>query len=289
MAVLGAEHPDTLLSRHDLAIAYESVGRVAQAIVLHERTLTDRERVLGADHPKTLESRQSLAVAYRSAGLHEKAIALLERTLDDNENILGADHPQTLTSRNDLAAAYRSVGHHEKAISLLERTVTDRDRILGAEHPDTLTSRNTSPMPTGRPGASSKRSRCCRHSHRPRDDPGRRTPRHVDITRQSCGLYTSTGRHKEAIALLKRNVLDCERILGADHPDTLTTGNNLAATYQSAGLVEQAFPLFEGTVLDSERVLGADHPDPLRAASTLRPRISQLVALKRRSRCLSAP
>ena len=104
-----------------------------------------------------------------------------------------------------------------------------------------------------------------------------------------AGLDFSTWRHKEAIALLKRNVLDCERILGADHPDTLTTRNNLAATYQSAGLVEQAFPLFEGNVLTQSEFSARITLIPCVHASTSPPRISQLVALKRRSRCLSAP
>ena len=48
--------------------AYESAGRVAEAISLYEATLADRERVLGPDHPDTLASRHNLASAYESAG-----------------------------------------------------------------------------------------------------------------------------------------------------------------------------------------------------------------------------
>jgi Tetratricopeptide repeat len=43
-----------------LAYAYESAGRLDQAIPLYERTLADRERVLGPDHPDTLSSRNNL-------------------------------------------------------------------------------------------------------------------------------------------------------------------------------------------------------------------------------------
>ena len=49
--VLGADHPETLRARGNLATAYEQVGRTAEAIRLDEQTLADRERVLGADHP----------------------------------------------------------------------------------------------------------------------------------------------------------------------------------------------------------------------------------------------
>ena len=66
--VLGPDHPDTLTSRNNLAVAYRDAGRTAEAITLHEQTLADRERVLGPDHPDTLTSRNNLALAYRDAG-----------------------------------------------------------------------------------------------------------------------------------------------------------------------------------------------------------------------------
>ena len=66
--VLGADHPDTLVSRSSLALAYQAAGRIAEAITLHEQTLAARERVLGADHPRTLNSRNNLANARNAAG-----------------------------------------------------------------------------------------------------------------------------------------------------------------------------------------------------------------------------
>jgi tetratricopeptide (TPR) repeat protein len=93
-----------------LAYAYESAGRLDQAIPLYERTLADRERVLGADHPQTLGSRNNLAGAYKSAGRLDQAIPLYERTLADRERVLGPDHPDTLSSRNNLERA-RIEGH----------------------------------------------------------------------------------------------------------------------------------------------------------------------------------
>jgi hypothetical protein len=65
--VLGADHPNTLQSRNNLAAAYLNAGRVAEAIPLFERTMADMERVLGADHPDTLQSRNNLAAAYQAA------------------------------------------------------------------------------------------------------------------------------------------------------------------------------------------------------------------------------
>ena len=61
--MLGADHPDTLLSRNNLAAAWQAAGDLGRAIPLYEQTLADRERVLGADHPQTLVSRNNLAGA----------------------------------------------------------------------------------------------------------------------------------------------------------------------------------------------------------------------------------
>ena len=63
--VLGPDHPDTLLSRNNLALAYRAAGRSAEAIPLSEQTLAVSERVFGPDHPRTLTSRDNLAAPIR--------------------------------------------------------------------------------------------------------------------------------------------------------------------------------------------------------------------------------
>ena len=140
--ILGPDHPDTLTSRNNLAGAYESAGRLDEAITLYEQVLADRVRLLGPDHPQTLTSRNNLAYAYRSAGRLDQAIPLYEEVLADRVRLLGDDHPQTLTSRNNLAGAYRSAGRLDQAITLYEEVLADRVRLLGDDHPQTLTSRN---------------------------------------------------------------------------------------------------------------------------------------------------
>ncbi|MEU2107157.1 FxSxx-COOH system tetratricopeptide repeat protein [Nocardia sp. NPDC019255] len=72
-----------------------------------------------------------------------------------------------------------------------------------------------------------------------------------------------------AIKLAHTNHTDHERVLGTDHPDTLTARNNLAGAYQSAGRLTEAIPLYEQTLADRERILGLDHPDTLTARNNL--------------------
>ena len=60
-----------------------------------------------------------------------------------------------------------------------------------------------------------------------------------------------------------------ERVLGADHAETLMARNNLATAYQAAGKLDAAVFLFKRTLTDRERVLGTDHPMTLTSRNNL--------------------
>lgn len=64
--VLGADHPDTIASRGNLAGAYESAWCLGKAISQYKKVLAHQLRVLGADHPSTLASRRNLEAARRA-------------------------------------------------------------------------------------------------------------------------------------------------------------------------------------------------------------------------------
>jgi tetratricopeptide (TPR) repeat protein len=71
--ILGETHPDTLISRDNLAAAYQDAGRLDQAIPLLEHTLIDAERIFGVTHPETLTVRNDLAAAYQAVGRLQEA------------------------------------------------------------------------------------------------------------------------------------------------------------------------------------------------------------------------
>ncbi|WP_433521626.1 FxSxx-COOH system tetratricopeptide repeat protein [Nocardia pseudovaccinii] len=72
-----------------------------------------------------------------------------------------------------------------------------------------------------------------------------------------------------AIRLGHRALLDCDKILGPDHPDSLATRSNLARAYKSARQLDKAIPLFEATLTGHERIFGTDHSNSLRIRSEL--------------------
>ncbi|MFE2584564.1 FxSxx-COOH system tetratricopeptide repeat protein [Streptomyces sp. NPDC059378] len=268
--LLGADHPNTLTARNNLADAYRSAGDLSQAITLHEQNLADRMRVLGADHPDTLSSRNNLAGAYQAAGDPERAITLYEPTLADMVQVLGADHPNTLSSRNNLAHAYESAGDLDRAITLYEQTLADMVQVLGADHPNTLTSRNNL---AGAYESAGDLDRAITLYEQTLADMvqvlGTDHPNTLTSRNNLAGAYRSAGNLSQAITLHEQNLADRMRVLGADHPNTLTSRNNLASAYESAGDLSRAITLYEQNLADMVRVLSTDHPNTLTARNNL--------------------
>jgi tetratricopeptide (TPR) repeat protein len=85
-----------------------------------------------------------------------------------------------------------------------------------------------------------------------------------------AGLFLdSQGQPGHAAGHFQRALAVHVRVLGTEHPHTLTSRSNLAGAYESAGDPGRAIPLLEQALADCERVLGADHPHTLTSRNNL--------------------
>jgi hypothetical protein len=139
---LGADHPNTLRTRNNIAYWTGHCGDAREALRLFEALLPDHTRVLGADHPDTLRTRASMAAWTAECGGAHEALRLFEALLPDRTQVLGADHPDTLKTRNNIAALTGHCGDVRKALRLFEALLPDHTRVLGGDHPDTLRTRD---------------------------------------------------------------------------------------------------------------------------------------------------
>jgi tetratricopeptide (TPR) repeat protein len=73
-------------------------------------------------------------------------------------------------------------------------------------------------------------------------------------------LYARQGRYGEAEPLYQRALAARERVLGAEHPDTLVSVNNLAGLYERQGRYGEAEPLYQRALEGFRRKLGDAHP-----------------------------
>ncbi len=82
-------------------------------------------------------------------------------------------------------------------------------------------------------------------------------------TQQDMGLYN------QAEALYLRCLEARERLLGPEHPDTLTTVGNLGLLYSNKGDYEQAEAFYNRCLEARQRLLGPEHPDTLTTVGNL--------------------
>jgi tetratricopeptide (TPR) repeat protein len=137
---LGVDHPRTVTALHNLAVAYRSAGKTADAVALFEQVRDWKLTRLGADHPGTLSTLSHLATAYRFAGELAKSIALFEQVQDAWVKKLGPEHPDTLANLNNLASAYLDAGRTNEAITLFEHLCETHEKMKkrGSEDPYAL-------------------------------------------------------------------------------------------------------------------------------------------------------
>jgi tetratricopeptide (TPR) repeat protein len=84
-----------------------------------------------------------------------------------------------------------------------------------------------------------------------------------DLAWKCARSLVSDGRYNEAEVYFEEAVRRRKRVLGQDHPDTLTAMGNLAVTYWNQGRQKEAEELQEQEMEISKSVLGTEHPSTL--------------------------
>lgn len=259
--LLGADHPDTLQARHNLAHWRGEAGDAEGMTAALEQVLADVERVLGEDHPSALATRHNLAYSQGEAGDPEGAVTALEEVLDVQRRLLGPDNTETLTTHLSYARWLGEAGDAQGAAEEFEQVLSVLELVLGLDHPETLTARHGLARWLGETGdvegAVDELEQVLSDQHRVlgADNLDTLTTRH-----NLAYWRTELGDAAGAIEELDRVLAGQTRVLGPDHPDTLTTHHNLAYSRGELGAALDAATALEHVVAAQERVLGSDHP-----------------------------
>jgi hypothetical protein len=86
---------------------------------------------------------------------------------------------------------------------------------------------------------------------------------------ESARYAWQRGHYPQAVTLLEQALAGCRRALGDDHPNTLTTMNNLAETRHDLGDLDGVRELHEQALAGRRRALGDDHPATLESMNNL--------------------
>jgi tetratricopeptide (TPR) repeat protein len=283
--VLGVEHPDTLLSSSNLALALLGLGEYHRAAALDRQVLEVRERVLGAEHPATLASAGNLALALQGLGEYQRAVALHQQTVEVRERVLGTEHPATLENRSNLANALVGLGECQRAAEMHQRVLEVRERVLGAEHPATLASAGNLALALQGLGEYQRAAALDQQTVEVRERVlGAEHPSTLESRNNLANALYGLGEHQRSDDLHQRNLDIRERVLGAEHPDTLASRNNLANALYGLGEYQRSAALHQQTLGIRERVLGAEHPTTLGSRNNLANALAAMSSKQNRKR-----
>ena len=142
LRVQGPDDPDTLATRHQIALEMAERGDHAGAEAEFRDVLAARLRVLGPDHPDTLTTRHQIALEMAARGDHAGAEAEYRDVLAARLRVQGPDHPDTLAARHNIALEMAARGDHAGAEAEYRDVLAARLRVQGPDHPDTLAARH---------------------------------------------------------------------------------------------------------------------------------------------------
>jgi hypothetical protein len=99
--------------------------------------------------------------------------------------------------------------------------------------------------------------------------PDRATDRTATLLNRAAVFLQGSGDAAGALPLYRRTLDGFERVLGKEHPNTLTGVANLSECLRSLGDAAGALLLHRRAIESRERVLGKEHPDTLGSVNSL--------------------
>ncbi len=137
-AMLGHEHPRTLLTMGNIAMALLEAGKLEEGAHMQRQVLEAQERLLGPEHPNTLNTRGNLAVALQEMGTLKEAAEMQRQVLKAKQRVLGRNHLSTLATMRNFAMALQALGKWKEAAEMQRQAMEAKQQVLGHEHPHTL-------------------------------------------------------------------------------------------------------------------------------------------------------
>ena len=260
----GEEHPDTLASMNNMALALGDLGRSAEAEKLHVRVLEIERRVLGPEHPNTLQSMHNLAMAMRVQGRSAEAEQRNREVLQIRPRVLGPQHPDTFASMHNLAAAIMDQGRWAEAEELQRKVLEIQRRVLSADHADTLRSMNNlAGVLYDQQKYPEAEALFCEALDGARRTLGSEHPTTLMFMNSLANSIMKQARYADAEPLYREAYETRRKVLGPAHADTLNSLDRLGEVVAQQDHFEQAEEVYREALETRRQEPGPTHRDTL--------------------------
>ena len=140
---LGASEEDILVTQSNLAITYQKLGRLEEALSLRRDVYSGQLKLDGEEHEDTLVAADNYAASLFCLERYREAKALYRKKMPVARRVLGDSHERVLIMRSSYAEAlYKDTGATlddlREAVTTLEEIEPIVRRVLGGANPITV-------------------------------------------------------------------------------------------------------------------------------------------------------
>ncbi len=241
----GKDDPDTCRAVNELALVLIRNGSHDEAERMIKKAIEDHERLFGRTGEITVQSLELLGGLYQMQIRTDEGLPILQDVVDRRRISPGKDNIETVGSMNTLAIVLTDALRFDDSEKLFLEAIEIQDRLTGRDHPFAIELRANLAW------ALYSASMYAREVDRAADEV---------LARQRLERAMALGEE----ALQARN-----RILGEEHPNTLTSIANLAVVYKAMGMTDKAEAMQRKEMELCIKVLGEEHPDAIVSIANL--------------------
>ena len=261
----GSDSKDVLEGQRHLGNALRLLGRYPESFRLTEDTLTRARSVLGEQDELTVALRNSFGADLRARGDFGEARQLDEETRVLLEGTLEPDHTRTLRLMGSIALDYGLNSGYVTAKDLYLNVYQNMlNPSVDAAPADVLGAWTGLAWALHLMGEHRAALDVSREALDYGQDVNRLGPEHI-ATLRIMNRYTIVSRRMpdqrmEALELVRDSYDLSTKLFGANHPDTLAIGTNLANLLRTIGETREALELAEDAIARYPKAYTPDHP-----------------------------
>ncbi len=267
---LGAEHPDTLTSRDNLAALQLALGHIDEADATISQTLEARTRVLGPDAGETLATKSRLALVRQDQQRFDESERIHREVIEAKTRALGPEHRETLESTISLADLLEDLGRLDEAEAMMRKNIEIADRAYGTNDPLAIASRSVLASTLEDLGRYEESEATARQVVEAKTKLYGDDHAETLVSKNVLALtLEKLKRYDESSAMLREVWTDAVRVLGPTHGSTLAYQDNLARQEQLLGNLDEAERLMRESLDIQIREFGEQRQGTLVAMNNL--------------------
>ncbi|XP_065658463.1 uncharacterized protein LOC136082976 [Hydra vulgaris] len=262
--VLGINHPDSMTTKHNIAICLMKMGKYNEALEIYYSVEKIQTEVLGINHPDTIRTKHNIASCLCDMEKYNGALEIYYSVEKIRTEILGINHPDTMTTKHNIAICLMKMGKYNEALEIYYSVEKIQTEVLGINHPDTMITKHNIANCLMIMGKYNEALEIYYSIEKIQTEVlGINHPDTIRTKHNIAICLYIMGKYNEAFEIYYSVEKIQTEVLGINHPDTIRTKHNIAICLYIMGKYNEAFEIYFSVEKIQTEVLGINHPDTI--------------------------